>query len=357
MSYYPFKIDNMQMGWRRETAFRTTAEGLDTTNANSAVYYSFGIKNFKMKLLRFKRNKNWVTAHGYTDWASIEEKQYEALEWELEGDLCDLMMLKMLVAALITNTDATSYRTRVYATTTSRSAEKPSIQVFQYLVNDTGAQTIANLLLGTQLKKMKITWAQAANVKCTFTFESAKPIAFTALTSPGFPAKIPVDAAGAVLRPYNISDIVVSLKKGGTAYQGVTVGGSITYDDGAKLHHGDGEAYAGRIVQGFRQIMIENLRVMLKEKALYDDVNGLAATAASDVDLTIKMSRNTTSDYLEFAFQKLLAEEASFEEWENEFNLVGTYNYKLKPASFETGAVLTITQADSHAVQDARVTT
>lgn len=355
MSYYTYRYDNVRMGWRRETAFRTTAEGLDTTNGAANTFYSLGIQNMKVKLLRFRRNKVWQIAAGHTDWGSILEGEYEALEWSAEGDLVDLMMIKMLVGAAITNADATTYRTRVYATSTARSAAKPTIQVFQQFINDAAAnaQDMNILLVGTQLRKLVITWAKSAPVKATLTFQSAKPIAFTPLNT--YPAKLPVNASGAVLQPYHNVDTVVTFAKGGTTYQATPSGGSITYDDGSSLYHGDGESYAGQVLQGFRQISVDNLRLLIKEKAIIDDINGLSSTAASDVDLTVKMSRNTTSDFLQFAFQKLLAQDGTFEEWHEDYHLLGLLNLKLKPASYETGAVLTITQADSFAVDDARV--
>ena len=69
---------------------------------------------------------------------------------------------------------------------------------------------------------------------------------------------------------------------------------------------------------------------------------------ASDIDITIKTSRNTTSDYLQFAFEKLWSiDQGDIDFSFQDYYLMGNVTYILKPTTYETGAKLTITEVNA----------
>jgi hypothetical protein len=341
MSYYVYRQDNIKAGWRLEgttgSNFRDADANstLDETNAAGATMYAIPLVNWTAKILRVKRNKTWTHIAGSVDWGHLAHAQFEELEWEIEGELQNFCWMYPLTGIQPTNAGANPY-SHIILNTTARSAFKPSIEILFEFTNDTDAQTLHMLLVGTIVNKCRLSAGTNEKVHAVFTLQTARIIAGTTLSS--WPAIVQTTNS-----PYHIGETSITFNKGGTAYYCSKKGFFFEWDDGSQLFHAAGSLYATEPLLGPRKITA-GVDLLPKEKALYDDIDGLAPGTASDVDLKFDLVTTASTRSLTIDFEKVWHTDGNWDGWFNNFTAQSHHEFVLKPTAFETGAKLTITE-------------
>jgi hypothetical protein len=335
-----YTYENCHFAWLgKETAYRTNAHGLDTANEAGDTAYYLPIKPTMMP--RISHFKTYQMTHGF---GSRDENQLTIAELpagtvSLSGDLYDLGMLYFMVKGCTTTDDSpgAGYYTHVYASSTA-GTKAATFQFIEKLVNDDSDNTEIWLFVGCYVKSWSITIVEKQKVTCALEIGFARKIAGVDLTTwPSLPAKT----------PFYADQTVVTYARGGTAYAGSADSVTITWDDGVIPIKGLA-AYIGMITLGPRKIGLNMLWTPTQKDDVIHEESDLPATT-QDLDVTLKISRDTTYDYIQFAFEKL-------------FNIMpdgGAYNhenwilnrqkqFKLKPAALESGGKVTITEVNQY---------
>jgi hypothetical protein len=340
-----YDYDQETCGWffsAKETAFRTNAAEKDTTNGATYVYYRFPIRDVKWTLVFMKRGKIVRQQAGVgPDIGEILRGGYDVGKVTLEGELVEFSLLYFLCKACTTadNTPAGFY-THTYVNTTARGTGV-SFQIFNKHLNDAGANTILNLLVGAIVKKITVSGSQNQLLHCAIEIQFANIVAGTALTAPGYPVQ-------SSLRSLEFGDAVITFTKGGVAYDAKALSWEWTVDDGCELHKCSGEAKPEEYLRLPRRCLFKAVWLP-KTLALLTDMWDDEPDETDDVDLTLKISRNTTSDYIQCAWAKAYPIEAplSLSYSYHNAKLVAPITYAAKPAWQETGATWTITEVNS----------
>jgi len=344
MSHYPYSRQNHKLWFTgKETAFRENASGADTWKADAVVYPMPVIPERVVTYKKKLTGVYYIDNEG-PDPGLVQEEGYTEGVLEVSGPLMDFSLMYFLCKAC-TTTDATpgaGKYTHVYATSTARTATPPSFQLVRKLENDTAAQGIWLLYTGCVCSYAKISGSVGSNVlQGTFRIKFANQI-YSETDLSG------TQTARSGLRAYTYDTTAITFTKATAAYQADKMGFEIEYDDGTMLVKADNETLPGRAYNGPRKITCK-LTMTPKEKAvLYDfALNDLAPLTASDLDCTIKTSRNATNDYLSFAFEKLIhIDRPDWSFSQNDYHLTMDVPMLIKPTSHETGAKLTITEVN-----------
>lgn len=329
--YYPL---NTTFGWRSEAAFRD-ADGngtLDEANAVDATYYPVPI-NKPLLTGHSHRMMEWLRSGLSYDPDHLSDGVVAPLQFALSGELWNFSWIRHLCKT-VTNAGAEAPYTHTYITTTARPiTPPPSLEILQSMAHGSAARHwlyVGCIVSGVQLI------ASAGSVRATWNLQSARRITGQALSSP---------MAAVAMRPYPTSNsTTVTLTRGGTAVSGQPRQVLLSYSDGTTLPTDClGTLYPPYAIHGPRDITCQ----ILWDPTDLDIEDWLADTPAStavDNDLTLKFSRDTTDDYLEFAFEKIAVESFSYQVGQT---LQWSSTFRLKPASFETGAKLTITEKNA----------
>lgn len=332
MSYYKYIEEKVKMAWRHETSFRTTAGGKDTTNADSDTFLAFPMRLTSMPYIRQLPTIQMTHIPGQgPDYGWIQNVRTPPVQIVLTGNLYQLPFFKMLTTA-VTNVDATP-NTHTYVTTTARASTIPSFQLYVEVLNETSGQNLVHLFVGCVVQSLVITARNGELVQGTVTILSAREITGTALTSvPTLP----------ILPVFDVTNTLVTFTHGGTAYEFMPVSWAFKYNDGKQMTNKT-NIYAEEVDPGRREIEV-TLTVQPKEKAVINDFLSQVPSTASDIDLTIKLSRDTTTDFISFAFEKLWRSSMS---WSWNYMLETELKFILKPTTFESGAKLTILETNA----------
>lgn len=341
MSYHYRGDQGGNAYWAPETAFRTNSHGVDTANAASDTFYPFPILINRLNLPWVRPVTTYLPAAAKVGFGQLYLSGYQRGDWTISGPLIDFSLFKYLTknVSIATDTPSAGYNTYTYVTTTSRTDPPPSIQILYRLGNDTSSEAMYLLMTGCVVKSITLAADNGGAIMATITILFANMIDGVALTS--WPTK-------SNKRPFHFDITAITLSKGGVAYDGTFIGLNLQYDDGTFLHKAANESKPGRALLGVRQIKVQ-LKVAPKEKALLNDFLRSIPDpgTASDIDLTIKMARNTFTDYLEFAFEKMWPVDAAHAEWGlNSYYLTQNATMILKDPDYETGAKLTITEVN-----------
>lgn len=338
--------DQEDCGWyfsAKETAFRTNAAGKDTTNANNYVYYPFPIRHVKWSLMFLSKNKVVRQMAGVgPDIGEIQHGEFDIGKITLTGDLIDFSLLYFLCkACTTTDNDPVGYYTHEYVSTTARSTAV-SFQIFNKHVNPTGAQSILKLLVGAIVTKIVISGSQNGNLKCAISIEFANIVAGTALTAPGYPTF-------AALRILTFEDAIITFTKGGVSYDGKANAFEWEFNDGSALHKCAGESKPEEYLLLPRSNTIK-IDWLPKTSGILTDLFTDEPTEADDIDLILKIARNTISDYIQCSWQKIFpiaAPKMIDYAYNNAKLVIPGIQYACKPAWQETGAKWTVTEVNS----------
>lgn len=324
---------------KKETAFRTNSEGKDTDLAATDTVYCMPVRNHRVT--QPPPIRDFVHQHitGYTGQGYLGRGTYPGNRINVAGDMDAFSLLYFLCSGCTTTDDtpAAGYYTHVYATSTARTIPPPTTQVLIRQENATAGENINRLWVGAALRRAEVSWAAGTIPQARYEFEAARAVTQVALNSyPTFPAhpaypNLDDGAAG--------TDFI---KKATAAYNGAISGFRLVYDNGARLFRGCGGSYPLDVRTGKRSIMLETLQ-LVEDDTLFADSHGLDPTAANDVDITLRLYRNTTNDYVQFAFEKLQPIRCVSSLYDD-FIYQLTTQWVLNP--HETGNKLTITVVD-----------
>lgn len=335
MSVYEYNIENYGLCWVPETAYRTTANGKDTANLATDTFFQLPIRITQKPVFGMLINKQATFIPGTVDYGYLGHHGYILNAVQLTGELYNLDWIKPLMGACSTTGPSGSDYTHTYITTTARASYPPSFQLLEKIVNDTSANNKYLLHVGCVIVRCDLKGDQNNLITATFTVMFARTITGLALNT--FPPLLHTE------RCHDFENATVTHNVGGSAYNNSVKGWTIVINNNVQTDRAAGELYPDRALWGFREISI-GLDLTPKDWADFTDAETDPATA-KDIDITIKMSRNTTSDYLQFAFEKLwvLTYDAGTYSHLNRY-LRRQLTYILN--TYESGYKLTITQVD-----------
>lgn len=341
MPTYPFNADNHQIYFSaKEATFNVPTN--TTTNLAAQTFYPSPVKLRRTPYVTLKKNKviDYVGNVG-PDPGYFGDHGYSEGTITLSGELHDFSLMYFLCKACTTadDTPGAGQYTHTYASTTARTASPPSFALFYKLVNDDSGQTKLRLYTGCVVQSCEISGTEGGMINASFTIAFTKLWEGTALNT--YPTAQTTNI-------FDVGKAVVSYTKATTAYTGKCINFTIRYDDGTYLHKATGEEYPGEALNGRRKVTV-TLNWMPHTKNHIDDVitTPLGATAASDLDITIKISRDTSTDYLEFAFEKVWNTEYDDPDWDDRDKLSHKCTFICKSAAYETGAKYTITEVNA----------
>ena len=287
------------MCWIPETAFRKNDSVTDESNDAADTGYRL-CGRFKSQPIIYRKVKRmYQRVANALDYGYIGNDGYMDGKLTLSMEMIDLSLLYYAVKGCTTTDDtpSASKYTHVYATTTTRATTVPSFALYHRITNDDGDNTMLHLYTGCVIHGFVITGQLDGVISITLDIRFANVVTATQLTTePSF----------GVLKPYSMVYTSVTYAKGGTAYEGGCHEFETTYIDGTVLHRAANDEFPAEALNGPRDIRVMIEYAPKQVECLNDTlITPLAAATASDVDITIKMYRNTTNDYTQFAFEKL----------------------------------------------------
>lgn len=338
---FKYNVENHQIFFTgKENPFRTLSPQAKDVFAAGITVYPLPIKLTRIPRFYQKTKKVRSQIAGIADFGYLAHHGYEDLIITLSGDMLDFSMMHFLTSAC-TTTDNTpvGFYTHVYATTTAKATSPPTFQMVYKMINDeeANANDIWILFTGCILKKASIKSAVNSTITCELEIHAANAtVGATALTT---------EANTTIMRTFQADDAVVTFTKATAAVPGKIIEWEIIYDAGHFLSKAQGESKPEEALNGLRDIHLK-----LKWVPQYEPdgiVNDDLPETDDDLDCTIKISRNTTNDYVEFAFQKLWNSLAEDGAWDfNDYYFSQGLDLVIKPTAYEAGGVLTITEVN-----------
>ena len=339
-----YNVENHQIWFAgKESPFRTLSPQAKDTFAAGITAFPMPIKLRRIPRFYQRKKKIAQDIAGQLDFGYLAHHGVEDFEVTLTGDMYDFSMMYFLTS-LCTTTDntPTGYYTHTYETDRdpSRATNPPSFPMIYKMVNDEAANAndIWVYWSGCVIKKISLSSSNNAMVTCAITILVAKStVGSTALTT---------QPTTTIPTVFDAENAVITFTKGGTAVPGKIEGWEISYETGAYLHKAQGEDTPEEALHANRVI-----KLMLNWRPKYEPdaiVNTDLPTAASDLDCTIKISRDTANDYVEFKFEKLWNMAAEDGTWDfNDYWFQQRLNLIIKPTLYEAGGVLDITEVNS----------
>lgn len=332
MSYYKYIQEKYKLAWRWETSFRTTSAGKDTTNDESDSFFAFPLRLTTFPYIRQMPVKQYIHLPGMgPDYGLIQNQMTPPIEMVFTGNIFHFPFLKALTTA-VTNVDATP-NTHTYITSTARASTTPSFQLYLEVLNDTADENLVHLFVGCVVKSVNIEARNGELLTASVTILSAREITGTTLTSvPTLP----------ILPLFDTSNSLITFTKATTSYNFTPKSWSIKYNDGKQMSNKT-NLYAEEVDVGKREIQVSVL-LEPKQKTVISDFLSQSPSTASDIDLTIKVSRDTSTDFISWAFEKIWAVDLKFS-WN--YMLETELTFILKPTTYESGAKLTLLETNA----------
>ena len=342
-SYYD--VRNHMISWLGpETAFRTNDQGKDTANLVGDTFWRLPGTLVRIPHTYIKRNKVYRRLANTKFWGYIAHEGYQEGKMSITLDMTDLSMMYYLCKACTNqNNVPVGYNTHTYATTTAQTTPPPTFQMVYKLHNPEAGNNIDALFVGCTLSGVAISGTTDGPVQLTLEIKFARVIAGNALTT---------DPSWGVLTAHHIDRTEITVKKGGVDYPGSVRGFDIVYNDGTVLHKPANELYATEAINGNPDIQVR-IDFAPKDASWSEDTLSapLAPATPSDIDISIKMYRHSTNDYTEFVFEKCWCIDSADGTWDFEIEsaimMQHSTTFIVKPAAYETGAKLTITEVDA----------
>lgn len=337
------------MCWIPEAAFRKNDATTDESNDNTDVAFRLPGRLVTAPIVYKKVNRVYRRVAGVgPDWGYIGNEGYGEGKIQLTLDMIDLSMLYFMVKGCTTTDDTPSAGkyTHVYANTTARTHPVPSFALYERVTNADTDNNFYYLYTGCVVHSFTITGGISQNtIQLVIDLRFANVVAATALTSPGEPTF-------GTLSNYTFDRTSITFTKATVAYAAGVHGFRITYIDGTVLDKAANEIYPGRAAHGNRDIQCGLDIAPMQIEVLQDLLTSpLAAATASDLDLTIKMYRDATNDYTQFAWEKIWSINTPDATWDLEIEgnkyLTLSPDFIIKPTAYETGAKLTITEVNA----------
>lgn len=339
-NYY---IDGNRCRWKPETAFRTNAHGLDTANEAGDTMYALPLTPVEIHYEQSRRQRTARFIPGKTGYGDIALGPYQPGVLSLTGTLRDLSMLKHMLhpASWTQNTDTPSAG---YYTRTAREGLESTISSFQllvYSVNTDSGETIYTLLIGCVISSVTLSCSQNGQVQVAITGSYAKSVVGVALSS------LPSEKSD---MGYDWGKAAVTFTLATVAIPAFITDWVINWNNNITLQTGDGQDYPSEAFYGDQEIFV-GLKFSPKTADWWADTVETAAPGSDDdLDITLKIARDGTYDYIQFAFEKM---------WPMTFpNPKYVYlnrllqldvNFIIKPTQYDSNAKCTITEVSNAA--------
>jgi len=343
-----YDVRNHVLVWNGpETAFRTNAQGKDTANVIGDTFFRLPGRLLRIPYTYIKRNKVYRRVANTKFWGYIAHEGYQEGKMTLTMDMIDLSMMYYLCKACTTADGEAPVYVHSYVTTTAQTSPPPSFQMVYKIVNYESGNNINALFVGCVLSGVAISIPREGPVQLTLDIKFARVIASNS------PVALTAYPDWGVLQEYHIDRTEWSIKKNGTAYPGEILSADIVYNDGTVLHKAANSEYATEAINGNPDIQVRLTFAPKDETFAADTMTApLAPATASHIDIVIKMYRGTAGDdYTEFNFEKMWCIDSADGTWDFEIETAILMQHQttfiIKPASFETGAQLTITERNA----------
>ena len=347
-----YRFENNYMCWIPETTFRKNDAVLDAANTANDDAYRMPGRFLYQPLLYRKVKRVYQRVANNLDWGYLGNHGYNEGRMTLTMEMIDLSILYYAVKGCTTTDDSPSggLYTHVYATSTTRATTVPSFAIYQRITNDDSGNTMLHLYTGCVIHGFAITAGLDGVAQLTLDIRFANVVTANQLVTGGGGTGEP---GFGVLKAYTLDYTSITYKYATTSYPGSCHGFEITYIDGTVVHKVAGDEFPSEALNGPRDIRVILDFSPKSTKAITDTLIAPIdpTTSDTDLDITIKMYRNATNDYTEFAFEKLWCINTPDGTWdfqiEDAIFLTQKPEFILKPTSFETGAKLTITEVNA----------
>jgi hypothetical protein len=274
---------------------------LDETNAAGDTFYHLGMSTVVPLSLWQPAQRTYSAIAGVADWGKAYTGNYPPAKLAATGPFFDWNCMYFDCCGC-TTTGASDPYTHTYATTTARADPAPSTQLYNQLGHTTAGEIRRTLYTGCCVNSFAITGNMGQPIQYSQNWVAASNVAATALnTEPTFFTK----------RPFLFSDLDVTFQDGsGTDYDGYCRAFTFNWNNNLKMpiYAGDDHAQCVQYA-GNREIRC-SLTWATEETDDWDDVEDMSPYEGSGtdyVDLTLKISRDTSTDYVELKGEKLLA--------------------------------------------------
>lgn len=340
MSYVPYLRSNNRhnrWAWKPETSFRTNAHGKDTANQAGDTFYHLPLLLDDASYTIIRTRKRFVEHYGTShDPLHINMEGYDPVNIVFSGKVLDHTMLNQ-ICGTCTNSGASSPYTHQVDDADTLDNPPETFQLWRKFYNDKGAaESKYFLYLGCYISNYTEILDKSGVLRGTLTIKAAKIIDGVDLTTPPDLPDVSTFRWG--------HTTISTYSKGGTAYNYEFQGYKFTYDNPRRYYKGDTDDYAVGITPADKRKVEWELTTLPMETDLYDDSQD-DPTSAQNKDLTIKVARNITNDYIQYtiadAFQKIISAN-----WDEGGRLIEVYRYSLNP--HEASGTWDITIKDSY---------
>lgn len=231
----------------------------------------------------------------------IGKNEVEKIIFTFSGPVYDRSWLHYLTDGVVTsdNTPSSGKYTHIFNQNTATLENPPlTFELLSFVVNDgTGANMIL-LYTGCTVTNYVETGTMNEQIIGTWTIEAANEVVGTVLSAwPGFPN----------LKIFHMEEAVLTYKKGGTAREGKIKSYTYTWNSDKILDKGGGDAIMSYIKSPNE--VFQTLDVSWETRSLLDIADmRLDPVAANNLDVDLKISRNTTDDFFKIDFPDAYAE-------------------------------------------------
>jgi len=203
------------------------------------------------------------------------------------------------------NSPSAGFHTHVYDSTVAHQNPPKSFKLMRVLTNDNGSsvETKISLWVGCTVVAGSLVGDQEGIINGSFEVILGKEVTGTALTTP------PTYAAKDFM---NFFDGILTWTKATVALTFQLMSFSYEFRTDKRLHKGNLDYFASTTISPNRNDVHLSITVRPTELDVYDDTQD-DPHIDQNKDVTLKISRNTTNDYLQFsfpnAFQDLTSQE------------------------------------------------
>lgn len=292
----PYYHENVNIYWSAfEPAYRDYDDDdtLDETNGAADVFYYFPIVLVSPPIISYTPRTTQLHAVGYTDEAyHALESGYDPISVTYSGKVRNMQMLYLMCdGCATTGPDGSSAYAHVFNTkTTTYEPIPPSFQLYEEVVNSTGAATQRWLYTGCVVTSWSVSCNAGEDWMATITISVGSRVAATALTNP---------PSNPQVRAFHWSDTTIVFAYGNTptAFGGNVRGFTFTYNNGNQLDYSSSPP--AQALHGKRTIQAT---VKLAPTAATDDTAArtYAPYAGAGTDyayLSVKQARNNATDW------------------------------------------------------------
>lgn len=341
MSYVMYKVSDTKWGWRGpEGAFRdfdgnTTR---DETNAADGTFWALpvfiGSEN-PVLVRKRKKFSQWRAGSRFVKQLNFDE--YSELILTFTGPVINRSWLYYLTDACATadDTPSTNYYTHQYDNADTHANPPKSFELIHRIPNDKsgGGESIVLLYTGCVVTNYVERADLGSQIAIgTWTVKAANCIAGTDLTTPGWP-EYPQKGF------FTFDMATLTWTKGGTALNGHFKGYTFSFNTDKALIREGGSYYAVGAKSPNNTDVMLSIDWAPTETDSYDDSQDDPLTALNK-DITLKIARNTTTDYFQITIADGFQDLAGDPTWV-EGNMWESHNFYMNPAEAASSLDLT----------------